>query len=372
MMTPDLLVPTAERTLRLIELLLDHPEGLSPQELLPHLDLSRSSLFLLLRTLKSLGYVEQAERRGRYRAGPRLEAWRGSPSQGTKDLVTAFYQEAAHQGLAETLGLAVKAEHGALLLAQVEGSRQVRSTFTPGQSYPSLDTALSAGPPPEVQANGFSLVESSDSIELALPVCRDGARPDAVLVLSAPRFRWGSEQLLGTFLPDLRAMAARLSYTLGAPAYTPYHTQADAQLQPTTPLSQSEISAFLQGPWAARLACLRPDGRPHVIPVWQEWDGASFHVIAWQGSQWSEYLLNNPSVSLTVDEPWPPLRRVVVRGQAIPVERQPGSAHTEELLKRMARRYLGQAYPGPAGQVQRTFRIEPEYLRGWQGLPGGV
>jgi DNA-binding IclR family transcriptional regulator/nitroimidazol reductase NimA-like FMN-containing flavoprotein (pyridoxamine 5'-phosphate oxidase superfamily) len=372
MMTPDLLVPTAERTLRLIELLLDHPEGLSPQEILPHLDLSRSSLFLLLRTLKSLGYVEQAERRGRYRAGARLEAWRTSPTQGTKDLVTAFYQEAAHQALPETLGLAVKAEGGALLLAQVEGSRQVRSAFTPGQTYSSLDISLKADPPPEVQANGFSLIESSDSIDLALPVCRDGARPDAVLVLSAPRYRWSPEQLLGTFLPDLRAMAARLSYTLGAASYTPYRTEAESPLQPTTPLSQPQITAFLQGPWAARLACVRPDGRPHVIPVWQEWDGTSFHVIAWQGSQWSEYLLQNPSVSLTVDEPWPPLRRVVVRGQAVPVEMQPGSTETEDLLKRMARRYLGHAYPGPFGQVQRTFRIEPEYLRGWQGLPGGV
>ena len=27
-------------------------------------------------------------------------------------------------------------------------------------------------------------------------------------------------------------------------------------------LSSSEISAFLSGPWTARLACIRPDGRP--------------------------------------------------------------------------------------------------------------
>jgi DNA-binding IclR family transcriptional regulator len=371
MMTSDLLVPTAERTLRLIELLLDHPEGLSPQELLPHLDLSRSSLFLLLRTLKSLGYVEQAERRGRYRAGPRLESWRSSPTQDTRDLVTTFYQEAAHQAFSETLALAVRAESGPLLLAQVEGSQQVRSAFTPGQTYLNLEPVLRPDPPSEVHANGYSLTEGIDSIELALPVCRDGARPDAALVLSAPLFRWQPEGLLHAFLTDLRAMAARLSYALGAPAYTPYHTQSDTSIQPTSPLSPAQITAFLQGPWAARLACVRPDGRPHVIPVWQEWDGTYFHVIAWQGSQWSEYLLNNASVSLTVDEPWPPLRRVVVRGRAVPLEPHDPSMDTDGLLNRMARRYLGQSYAGQAGQVQRTFRIEPEYLRGWQGLPGG-
>jgi nitroimidazol reductase NimA-like FMN-containing flavoprotein (pyridoxamine 5'-phosphate oxidase superfamily) len=128
----------------------------------------------------------------------------------------------------------------------------------------------------------------------------------------------------------------------------------------------------LQGPWAARLACVRPARRPHVIPVWQEWDGDHFHVIAWQGSQWSEYLLQNPSVSLTVDEPWPPLRRVVVRGQAQSLEPDQGGLDTASLLDRMSRRYLGQAYSGQAGQVQRSFRIIPEYLRGWQGLPGGA
>jgi len=372
MMTPDLLVPTAERTLRLIELLLDHPEGLSPQELLPHLDLSRSSLFLLLRTLKSLGYIEQAERRGRYRPGPRLEAWRSTPAQATRDLVTAFYQEAAHQALPETLALAVRAEGGPLLLAQVEGSQQVRSAYTAGQAYASLSPVLLTSPPSEVQVNGYNLGVSGDTIELALPVCRDGARPDAALIMSAPRFRWTPENLLKTFLPELRAMAARLSYALGAPAYTPYHSRSESPIQATTPLSPEQITAFLQGPWAARLACVRPDGRPHVIPVWQEWDGACFHVIAWQGSQWSEYLLNNPSVSLTVDEPWPPLRRVVVRGQAIPLDEQQTAADTVELLNRLARRYLGHAYIGQSGQVQRTFRIEPDYLRGWQGLPGGA
>lgn len=372
MMSSELLVPTAERTLRLIELLLDHPDGLSPQELLPHLDLSRSSLFPLLRTLKALGYIEQAERRGRYRAGPRLETWRTAPAPGAKDLVTAFFQEAARLALPETVALAVTSEDGPLLLVQAEGSQQVRSAFTPGRVYARLQPALQASPPPEVRANGYSLSQPGDAIELALPVCRDGARPDAVVVLSAPRFRWEPAHLLSVFLPELRAMAARLSYALGAPIYSPYHHQPETYIQTTTPLSAEQITAFLQGPWAARLACVRPDGRPHVIPVWQEWNGACFHVIAWQGSQWSEYLLKNPSVSLTVDEPWAPLRRVVVQGQAVALDPQDAGMDTAGLLQRLARRYLGRAYPAQANRVQRAFRIEPHYLRGWQGLPGGV
>ena len=89
-------------------------------------------------------------------------------------------------------------------------------------------------------------------------------------------------------------MAAHLSYRLGAPLYAPYHAQPRDRLQSTAALSAAEITAFLRGPYAASLACVRPDGRPHVIPVWQEWDGHEFFVIAWQGSQWADHILVNP------------------------------------------------------------------------------
>jgi nitroimidazol reductase NimA-like FMN-containing flavoprotein (pyridoxamine 5'-phosphate oxidase superfamily) len=128
-----------------------------------------------------------------------------------------------------------------------------------------------------------------------------------------------------------------------------------------------EITQFLKGPYTARLACIRPDGRPHVIPVWQEWDGHDFFVIAWRGSQWADYVQENPNVSLTVDEPWIPLRRVVVSGCIQPHDGSP--AELSRLLQRMTRRYLGRpAAPGMADQVQGAFRIHPEGLRGWQGL----
>jgi hypothetical protein len=99
--------------------------------------------------------------------------------------------------------------------------------------------------------------------------------------------------LLSACLEELRQMAAQLSYRLGAPYYAPYRPQPQQALQATAALSTEEISTFLRGPWAASLACIRPDGRPHVIPVWQEWDGQAFYVIAWQGSQWADYLRAN-------------------------------------------------------------------------------
>ncbi len=373
MITDDALSSTAARTLKLVETLLASPQGLTPQELLARLGGSRSALFPLLHTLKSLGYATQPERRGRYYPGPRLPAWGTGPAAGhpegaipAVDLSQAFYQEAARRSCPETLALVLPAPGGPLVLSQVEGSQQVRCAFTPGQVYPALEAAcqaLASQPPQTVLENGCALVAGSDSLDLALPICRDGTHPEAALLLSAPPFRWQPQPLLDAFLTDLRAMAARLSYRLGAPFYLPYPQPGDSELKPASPLASEEITRFLQGPWTARLACLRPDGRPHVIPVWQEWDGQAFYVVAWQGSQWAEFLLQNPEVSLIVDEPWPPLRRVTSRGRASLVE--PGFALTP-LLQRLARRYLGQ--DAPPAPIDRTFRIFPETLKGWQGL----
>ncbi len=355
----------ARRTLDLVELLLANPGGLTAQVLVAQLDISRSTLFLLLNTLKQLGYVEQSEKRGRYRAGPRLLAWRSAGPGSPADLSQAFYQEAERRAWGETLALVMPAAAGPLVLAQVEGSQRVRSAFLTGQSHPGLRAAalaLDPAPPAEIQANGYALTPTEDALELALPICRDGRRPEAAVLLSVPAFRWQPAALLAAFLPELRAMVARLSYRLGASFYTPYQSAKERNLQPTTTLSPLEIGDFLAGPWTARLACIRPDGRPHVIPVWQEWDGAGFTVITWKGSQWAGYLRHNPNVSLTVDEPWPPLRRVTCHGVAEPIAGPAG------LAERLALRYLGQPAAALAAQVEGAFRIIPDSIRGFQGL----
>ncbi|NPV56469.1 MAG: helix-turn-helix domain-containing protein [Anaerolineae bacterium] len=372
-MSDEPLASTAERTLRLIELLLAEPEGLAPQELQTRLGISRSTLFLLLATLKKQGYIQQAEKRGRYRSGPRLEALRATAAPSSADLITAFYQETSQRAPAETLSLAMPSPVAVRLLAQVEGSQAVRCVPPLNRPLPELAAAEAVLLEPasaEIQKNGYALHSTADSIHLSLPVCRDGSRPAAALLLSAPAFRWQPVEFLQTFLTDLRSAAARLSYQIGAPAYTPYRRQPAEMLEPTSPLSEAELSSFLQGPWTARLACVRPDGQPHVIPVWQEWDGQAFYVIAWQGSQWAEHVLQNPHVSLTVDEPWLPLRRVTVRGQAESLS--PDGSLLPGLLQRMAQRYLGSNAGAPIERVQAVFRIPAETVRGYQGMPGAT
>jgi hypothetical protein len=59
---------------------------------------------------------------------------------------------------------------------------------------------------------------------------------------------------------------------------------------------------------------------------------------------------------------------VVVQGSAQPIIADP--TEVEHLLQRLSRRYLGHpAAPGLKQQILRAFRIQPESMRGWQGLP---
>lgn len=365
------LARSAERTLRLIETVLAHPEGLTPQDLLQKLGLSRSSLFILLKTLKALGYLDQSEKRGRYLPGPRLLAWQARSDLSQQELLAAFYQESAQRAWPETVALVIPVSEGLLILAQAEGSHEARRVFQVGKIYPQLEAAQALFAPSSTPVNiedGLALATATETLDLAAPICPDGFQPRAAVVLSALAYRWQPHTLYHQLGSDLRNLAARISYRLGALTYSPFAPHPISELQPLEPLTPAQIEAFLRGPVSARLACVRPDGQPHVIPLWQEWNGHAFTVIAWQGSRWPDYVRQNPAVSLTVDEPWPPLRRVVARGQARPVtEMDPPDLH--RLLNRLARRYLGRDLAQPyLNQVAEVFRIDVDYLRGWRGL----
>jgi DNA-binding IclR family transcriptional regulator len=375
-MSSNISVPAAARTVQLLELLLSNPQGLTPQDCLEHLDVTRSTLFALLQTLKTLGYIDQRKSRGRYRPGPRLMAWRGSTSGDPQDLLMAFHQEVASSPLEETLALAVFSPPHILVLAQRESDCRVRTSYDPGQPMLKEESAagyiLDPAPDATLRTTGYYLYKASDTLELSVPICEDGVHPKAALLLNAPSFRYKDAAFLD-FLPTLREMAARLSYRLGASVYSPYKGPVLPKIEPAVPLSAEEIHAFLQGPWVARLACVQPNGMPHVVPVWQEFAEGNFYIASWGGARWAEYLLSNPGVSLTVDEPWPPLRRITAQGIAQSLEEQEAPEDIFGILNRLSQRFLGQTLnPDATSQPWRAFRIQPEELRGWRGLKSGT
>jgi hypothetical protein len=85
-------------------------------------------------------------------------------------------------------------------------------------------------------------------------------------------------------------------------------------------MSIHELNEFLQGPWIAKIACLKPDGSPYIAAMWYHWDGVAFWIVARARSEWAHFLALDPRVHLMVDDPNPPLSKVLCEGTAVIVE----------------------------------------------------
>ena len=110
------------------------------------------------------------------------------------------------------------------------------------------------------------------------------------------------------------------------------------------------------------LATTRPDGRPHVMPVWCVWDGAALWFSTGLRSRKARNLLADPRCVLTTEDPANP---VVVEGVAR-FERDAGAIAGFFAL-------LGAKYDvayGPEFQdpdVNATVRVAPQRAFGLAG-----
>ncbi len=145
----------------------------------------------------------------------------------------------------------------------------------------------------------------------------------------------------------------------------------DAERSAGRALTPTEVQAFLASGRLCRLACLREDGWPAVVPVWYEWDGQGFFLVPRQRSAWARDIQRDPRVSLCIDEEEPPNRRVLVRGQGHILEEPNVGGAWVAIARRMAARYLGAqgpAYLEPTLSRPRwLIRVEPLALTTWQG-----
>ncbi|MPZ52933.1 MAG: helix-turn-helix domain-containing protein [Acidimicrobiia bacterium] len=372
-------MPGAVRALDLLEALAAEPDGLSPAELSSVVSGARSTLYTLINTLRERDYIVQDDSRGRYRIGP--ATWGLVPDQTdmTAALVEAFEQ--LHDGgpPPETMALVTRAGDGFPVLAENPADHVVRSVYPPGSAHlpaGAAATVLRAGGGSdadhlrEVRTEGYASRSTSDVVEIAAPVCADGRQPIAALMIGIPRHR-AEDTTIPDFVSLIRSDAARLSHRLGARVYNPYGQATSQPLGPRRLLDESEVSELLEGEWGIQLACVREDGTPHLVPLWYEWDGSSLWVTATPGASWKGYVSSNDMVSLTLDEPWPPLRRVFVRGRAVPVEDGDVPGGLLGLRQRLAHRYLGSSDVDPE-EGWRAYRIDPFHIHGVEGLGNSV
>ncbi len=106
-------------------------------------------------------------------------------------------------------------------------------------------------------------------------------------------------------------------------------------------LNSEELKEFLDKGWVAKLGSLQEDGSPYVNPIWYEWDGTHFWIIAKPLAQFVGNIKRDGRVFLVVDKAEFPYIRVNVQGKAEVVSEE-WSEEWVQMTSRMTVRYVGE------------------------------
>ena len=142
---------------------------------------------------------------------------------------------------------------------------------------------------------------------------------------------------------------------------------------------RAEVEEFLASEgsvWLLKLATLKEDGWPMIVPLWYQWSGGSFWVVGRKRSRWVEDLKREPRCSICIEEiAHPRIRKVLAQCVAEVVE-GPSVAENSAWLpvaEEMACRYAG---PDGAEQLVPSYgwerylvKLTPRHgsLTTWQG-----
>jgi len=137
-------------------------------------------------------------------------------------------------------------------------------------------------------------------------------------------------------------------------------------------LTKDEMDRFLATPVVARLATVKPDGSPYVVPVWQQWDGESMWIIPRARSSFVGHIGHEPRVCVSCADDGSGHRRVLIEGVAEIVEGPVGMVgRMLEIAKEMAVRYMGPEGPSYLGATadrpRYLVRVRPVRVTSWQG-----
>ena len=88
----------------------------------------------------------------------------------------------------------------------------------------------------------------------------------------------------------------------------------------------------------AKLATVRKDGRPHVVPIWFDLDGDTLVFTTGQTTIKAANIRRDPRVCLCVDDETPPFAYIMIEGTAIMTADRDALLHW---ATRIGGRYMG-------------------------------
>jgi PPOX class probable F420-dependent enzyme len=119
-----------------------------------------------------------------------------------------------------------------------------------------------------------------------------------------------------------------------------------------------------------KLATVRRDGRPHVVPIWYDLDGDSLLFTTWHESVKAANMRRDPRVAMCVDDENRPFAFVQIEGIARL------EANAEDLLywaTRISGRYMGTELAETYGrrnavEGELLVRVTPEKIIALKGI----
>ncbi|WP_430782449.1 PPOX class F420-dependent oxidoreductase [Actinoplanes sp. G11-F43] len=139
----------------------------------------------------------------------------------------------------------------------------------------------------------------------------------------------------------------------------------------TKRMSDDEVRDFLTaGTRTGKLATVRADGSPHVVPIWFVLDGDDLVFNTGADTVKGKAMARDPRVMICVDEEIAPFAYVTVRGTATL-----GTDLDEMLVwaTRIAERYMGAELAGSYGrrnavEGELLVRVRMERVQGFTGI----
>jgi hypothetical protein len=122
-------------------------------------------------------------------------------------------------------------------------------------------------------------------------------------------------------------------------------------------LPWEQVDAQLRESRLYWLATTRPDGRPHVAPLWGAWVDDAFYFQGAPTSRWARNLATNPAASLNLESG---SDVVIVDGDVDFV--QTGPALATILIDAWQTKYGAMA---PAPETEGVFRLRARTVRAW-------
>ena len=132
-------------------------------------------------------------------------------------------------------------------------------------------------------------------------------------------------------------------------------------------LSQQEISDIHSERHVADLATVRPDGRPHLAPIWYMEEGGKVFMIANADSVKFRNVRHNPKVSMSIATDQRPYKYVVLEGEGRITD-----DNLDQVVERICVRYdgpeRGRAYARELREAggQQVLEVQIQRVLSWK------